>query len=148
MEVSTLGQGLQVNKDVEQNIILLDTDTLKWDWLIQHLKIMVSQIHEKNLIMIFVNTKIGVDELTKNLKLHSGLRGVDFFGVHGDMDQSIRTQTINSVKRKSGVKVLVCTDVFSRGLDLENVAIVVNFDLGRNLEGYVHRVGRTGRAVK
>ncbi len=67
--------------------------------------------------------------------------------LHGDMTQNSRTRTINRFK-KNGIKVLVATDLASRGIDVKHITHVINYDLPRFAEDYVHRIGRTGRADK
>ena len=91
--------------------------------------------------MVFCNTKKMVDDLTEEL-VKSGFRAV---GIHGDMKQSQRTQVMNSFKNKS-VEILVATDVAARGIDVNGVDAVFNYDLPQDNEYYIHRIGRTGRA--
>ena len=90
--------------------------------------------------IVFVNTKIGCDRLAR--QLHStGLRAV---AVHADRSQQDRTAAIEGF-RSGRTTVLVATDVAARGLDIEAVALIVNYEVPRSLDSYVHRVGRTGR---
>lgn len=91
--------------------------------------------------MVFCNTKRQVDELVAALQLRGYMAG----GLHGDMKQSERTQIMNSFKL-GGLDVLVATDVAARGIDVENIEAVFNYDIPQDLEYYVHRIGRTGRA--
>ncbi len=95
---------------------------------------------EPGTAIVFVNTKIGCDRLSRTLQ-RSGLRAA---AVHADRPQKERTQTIEAF-RAGRVKVLVATDVAARGLDIDDVALVVNYEVPRSLDTYVHRVGRTGR---
>jgi ATP-dependent RNA helicase RhlE len=95
---------------------------------------------ERGTAIVFVNTKIGCDRLARELK-RSGLRAA---AVHADRPQAERTDTIESF-RAGRVKVLVATDVAARGLDIDDVALVVNYEVPRSVDSYVHRVGRTGR---
>lgn len=92
-------------------------------------------------ILIFRRTKFGVEKLAERLleKGHSVER------LHGDRSQSERQTALNTFKNGK-VKILVATDVASRGLDVEKLDAVINFDLPSNPETYVHRIGRTGRA--
>jgi ATP-dependent RNA helicase RhlE len=90
--------------------------------------------------IVFVNTKIGCDRLARQLA-STGLRAA---AVHADRSQEDRTRTLESF-RTGRVKVLVATDVAARGLDIEDVALIVNYEVPRGLDSYVHRVGRTGR---
>ena len=89
-----------------------------------------------------VNTKRAADWLQQKLWEDHGLRAAP---IHGDLSQRLREQALEQF-RKGRVRVLVATDVAARGLDVTNVAHVVNFDLPPNVDDYVHRIGRTGRA--
>lgn len=91
--------------------------------------------------LVFCNTKKTVDELSLNLK-KSGYRAV---GLHGDLRQSQRT-TIMEDFRAGHAKILIATDVAARGIDIDDVDMVFNYDLPQELEYYVHRIGRCGRA--
>ncbi len=91
--------------------------------------------------IVFCNTQRMVDELTDMLQG----RGYSADRLHGGITQAMRTRTIEKF-RKSGFDFLIATDVAGRGLDVEEVDLVVNFDLPWDPEDYVHRVGRTGRA--
>lgn len=93
--------------------------------------------------MIFCNTKAMVDQLTEEL-VKCGFRAV---GLHGDMKQSQRTQVMNGFKNKAS-EILVATDVAARGIDVNDVDAVFNYDLPQDNEYYIHRIGRTGRAGK
>lgn len=90
--------------------------------------------------IVFVNTKIGCDRLARQLA-STGLRAE---AIHADRSQKERTGVIESF-RAGRTKVLVATDVAARGLDIESVGLIVNFEVPRGLDSYVHRVGRTGR---
>ncbi len=94
-------------------------------------------------MLIFCNTKRNVDTLTDHLKG----RGYDAEAMHGDLNQAQRMKTLAKFKDGS-VEFLVATDVAARGIDVENISHVVNYDLPQDLEAYVHRIGRTGRAGK
>lgn len=93
--------------------------------------------------MIFCNTKKMVDELTDML-ISKGYKAV---GIHGDMKQSQRTSVMNSFK-SGKTSILVATDVAARGIDINGVDAVFNYDLPQDNEYYIHRIGRTGRAGK
>ncbi|PKM63354.1 MAG: ATP-dependent RNA helicase [Firmicutes bacterium HGW-Firmicutes-21] len=93
--------------------------------------------------IIFCNTKKMVDDLIKELRKH----GFPAQGLHGDMRQASRTQVMSQFKdEKFGI--LVATDVAARGIDVNDIKIVFNYDLPQEDEYYVHRIGRTGRAGK
>ena len=91
--------------------------------------------------IIFCNTKKMVDELTENLKR----RGYQAEGLHGDMTQKQRDFVMNRFK-SGGLQVLIATDVAARGIDVDDLEAVFNYDVPQDTEYYVHRIGRTGRA--
>ncbi len=91
--------------------------------------------------IIFSNTKTMVDELTDRLSA----AGFSAEGLHGDMKQLQRTTVMNGF-RKGRVNILVATDVAARGIDVSDIDYVVNFDIPKETDSYVHRIGRTGRA--
>src|SRR6185437_10081241 len=74
-------------------------------------------------------------------------RGYKVDCLHGDMGQSARESTMKAFREKR-VKILVCTDVASRGIDVKDITHVVNYSLPRELDSYVHRIGRTARSGK
>lgn len=96
-----------------------------------------------DLAIIFCRTKKGVDELTASLQS----RGYLADGLHGDLSQAQRDRVMKKFREKS-IEYLVATDVAARGLDVENVTHVINYDIPQDPEVYVHRIGRTGRAGK
>jgi len=91
--------------------------------------------------IVFCRTKRGVDELTAALQT----RGYLAEGLHGDLTQAQRDKTMKRF-RQGEVDLLVATDVAARGLDIDRVSHVINFDIPQDPESYVHRIGRTGRA--
>ena len=91
--------------------------------------------------IIFSNTKTMVDELTERLSA----AGFSVEGLHGDMKQLQRTTVMNSFRR-GRVSILVATDVAARGIDVSDLDYVINFDIPKEPDSYVHRIGRTGRA--
>jgi ATP-dependent RNA helicase DeaD len=95
------------------------------------------------LSLVFCNTKLQVDSLVQNLKE----QGYSADGLHGGMPQTKRDKVIQRF-RKGKTKLLVATDVAARGLDVHNIEAVFNYDLPREAEFYIHRIGRTGRAGK
>ena len=98
---------------------------------------------EVELGIIFCRTKRGVDELTEALMS----RGYLADGLHGDLSQTQRDRVMRKF-RTNDVQLLVATDVAARGIDVENVTHVINYDIPQDPESYVHRIGRTGRAGK
>lgn len=93
--------------------------------------------------IVFCNTKRRVDDVTTNLQT----RGYSAEALHGDMKQTERDRVMNKF-RKGLVEILIATDVAARGIDVNNVEAVFNYDLPTDEEYYVHRIGRTGRAGK
>jgi len=93
--------------------------------------------------ILFCRTKKGVDELVNALQP----RGYTVEGMHGDMKQSQRMNTLKKFK-EGKLNYLIATDVAARGIDVEDVTHVINYDLPQDSESYVHRIGRTGRANK
>lgn len=91
--------------------------------------------------IIFCATKMMVDELADHLKA----RGYSSDKLHGDISQAMRERVVAKF-RKRGFEFLVATDVAARGLDVDDIEVVFNYDLPQDAEDYVHRIGRTGRA--
>lgn len=112
------------NKKIDHLIYLLDAD-----------------VYQR--IMIFCNTKFMTDRLTSRLKKE----GYQAECIHGDIRQSQRNETMNGF-RKGKFPILIATDVAARGIDVDDVEAVINFDLPSENEYYLHRIGRTGRAHK
>ncbi|KAB1438570.1 DEAD/DEAH box helicase [Candidatus Galacturonibacter soehngenii] len=98
-------------------------------------------IYDPKLSVVFCNTKRMVDELVSALQV----RGYFAEGLHGDLKQSQRDRVMNSF-RNGKTEILVATDVAARGIDVDDVDAVFNYDLPQDDEYYVHRIGRTGRA--
>jgi ATP-dependent RNA helicase DeaD len=101
----------------------------------------IIDIHDLKLGIIFCNTKRMVDDLVD----HLNAQGYSADRLHGDMSQAMRDRVMNKF-RKSGLEFLVATDVAARGIDVDAVQVVFNYDLPYDVEDYVHRIGRTGRA--
>ncbi len=95
------------------------------------------------LTMVFCNTKAMVDDIAQFLKDN----GFAAEGLHGDMKQAVRTKVLDDFK-KGRTSILIATDVAARGIDVNNIEYVINYDVPQNNEYYVHRIGRTGRAGK
>jgi ATP-dependent RNA helicase DeaD len=93
--------------------------------------------------LVFCNTKKNVDKQVETLKA----RGYLVDGLHGDMRQAQRERVMSNF-RKGEIETLVATDVAARGIDVENIEAVFNYDIPQDEESYVHRIGRTGRAGK
>jgi ATP-dependent RNA helicase RhlE len=121
-------------ENVELRAFSVDAD--KKQELLEHLL-----SAEKGSFLVFVRTKHGADRVARRLS-RSGHTAIQ---IHGDRSQSQRNQALRNFSEGRN-RVLVATDVAARGIDVANVAHVVNFDLPRVAEDFVHRVGRTGRA--
>ena len=92
-------------------------------------------------VLVFTRTKIAASKLAGDLVRD----GVDAVAIHSDRTQGERTRALEAF-RAGGIRVLVATDVAARGLDIEDLPYVVNFELPTVPEAYIHRIGRTGRA--
>jgi ATP-dependent RNA helicase RhlE len=92
-------------------------------------------------VLVFTRTKHGADRLAKHLTLNE----ISALAIHGNKSQSVRTKTLAKFK-EGGIQVLVATDIAARGIDINDLPQVVNFELPDVPEDYVHRIGRTGRA--
>jgi ATP-dependent RNA helicase RhlE len=120
--------------EIEHRFVSVTVDT-KLDVLAEHLRA------ADGLTLVFVRTKRGADRLVQRLRRH----GVDAIAMHGDLSQNERDRALG--RFESGkVRALVATDVAARGLDLDGVTQVINFDPPEEDKGYIHRTGRTGRA--
>ena len=96
---------------------------------------------ETDAVLVFTRTKIAAAEVAEKLEA----RGYAVAAMHGDMNQAQREKTIERL-RAGALEIVVATDVAARGLDVERISHVVNFDIPSDVEVYVHRIGRTGRA--
>jgi superfamily II DNA/RNA helicase len=124
------------HENIEQRLHNVDNIHHK-ERILQHL---LSDESVKQVI-VFTSTKHQADVLTDSLLE----KGYDAAALHGDMNQRQRTKTIARL-RKEEIRILIATDVAARGIDVLTITHVINFDLPRNAEDYVHRIGRTGRA--
>lgn len=96
---------------------------------------------EINQVLVFTSTKIAADQLVDTLYEC----GHNAAALHGDMNQGQRTRTLSRMRRGE-IRILIATDVAARGIDVQTISHVINFDLPNCAEDYVHRIGRTGRA--
>jgi len=101
------------------------------------------EAYDVKLALIFCNTKKSVDYVKKHLKKEDF--AVD--SLHGDMTQKTRDKVMNKF-RNGNIHILVATDVAARGLDIDDVDVIINYDVPQNLDDYIHRIGRTARAGK
>lgn len=92
-------------------------------------------------VIIFCSRKITVDKVVRELNKHK----IPAEGIHSDLDQSQREEMLRGFKNRK-VNVLVATDILSRGIDVEDIDLVINYDVPQDAEDYVHRIGRTARA--
>jgi len=100
------------------------------------------QEHPTDKIIVFVRTKVRAERVVKAM----ARVGMTVVSIHGDKDQSDRSEVMQSF-REGEQRVLIATDVSARGIDVPDIACVINYDLPEKVENYVHRVGRTGRGV-
>ncbi|MDR0696994.1 MAG: DEAD/DEAH box helicase [Christensenellaceae bacterium] len=103
---------------------------------------LLNKLHPQSAI-VFCNTRQMVDSLTRFLISHS----IDAKAIHGDRTQSERKRTMDLMKAHN-LTILVATDVAARGIDIDSVEYIINFDIPNDFELYTHRIGRTGRAGK
>jgi superfamily II DNA/RNA helicase len=126
----------QRHANIEQRLHFVD-DRAHKDRLLHHLL----RDTDMNQAIVFTSTKRDADQLAVSLQA----QGHAVAALHGDMNQYNRTRTLSGMKQ-GRIRVLVATDVAARGLDVAGVSHVINYDLPRAPENYVHRIGRTGRA--
>lgn len=125
-------------KNVDQDVVRLKPGENKFNILCEYLS-----KDEFKKILVFTRTKREAENLSK--KLFD--RGIKVNALHGDKRQAQRTKIIDSFKRDI-INILIATDVASRGLDVNNISHVINYDIPENYDDYIHRIGRTGRAGK
>lgn len=101
----------------------------------------VLEVEDYDGVIVFVRTKAATEEIADKLKA----RGYTAAAINGDIPQNLRERTVDSL-REGKIDILVATDVAARGLDVERISLVVNYDIPHDTESYVHRIGRTGRA--
>jgi len=127
---------IRANELIRQ-VVEVVSDYDKYPRLLHHLQ----EFNDGSKVLIFVETKKGCDQLTRSLRG----TGYPVRAIHGDKSQQERDQVLADF-RKGSTPILVATDVAARGLDIKDVRAVCNFDMPSNIEDYVHRIGRTGRA--
>jgi superfamily II DNA/RNA helicase len=124
------------HENIEQRLLYTD-DMGHKNRLLDHLL----RTTEVKQALVFTSTKANADDLADRL----AIEGFEAAALHGDMNQRERTRTLTGM-RQGRIRVLVATDVAARGLDVQGITHVFNYDLPRQAEDYVHRIGRTGRA--
>ncbi|HIF9513151.1 TPA: DEAD/DEAH box helicase [Photobacterium damselae] len=132
----SIGHSAEEHKDITQRFILCDNLTHK-----EALLNKILETEDYNQMIIFTATRADTDRLTKELND----RKLKAVALSGNLNQTQRNSIMSQFERFCH-KILVTTDIASRGLDISNVSHVINFDLPKHAEEYVHRVGRTGRA--
>ncbi|MCX6118107.1 MAG: DEAD/DEAH box helicase [Proteobacteria bacterium] len=125
----------QANTDIEQRLHVVRADEK------ENALLRIIDVEDPAKALIFCRTKRDVDEVTEKLLA----RGIAARGIHGDMGQPQRNQTVELLK-SGQIKIVIATDVAARGLDIRGVTHVINYHVPDNRERYVHRIGRTGRA--
>jgi len=137
VQINIGSEDLKANKRIKQYVEVLEPYK-KMD----RLNALMERIMDGNSkILIFAETKRNCDNLCRDLRM----AGYPALAIHGDKEQSERDWVLNEFK-SGAAPVMIATDVASRGLDVKDVKFVVNFDFPNNVEDYVHRIGRTGRA--
>lgn len=133
-----VSNGNTTSKNVAQDIIRVPEGANKFDLLKDLLK---KAEFEK--VILFIETKRLADRISKRLNK----AGIDSDQIHGNKSQNYRVKALNKF-RKGTIKVLVATDVAARGVDIDSVSHVINYQLPLTYDTYIHRIGRTGRAGK
>ncbi|CAD5221276.1 unnamed protein product [Bursaphelenchus xylophilus] len=126
----------EANADVMQHVLFLPSVEQKWQWLCLN----IIKFCADGKVIVFVTKKLNAEIVAEKLKQNN----VDLVLLHGDMLQAERSERLKTFR--SSVPCLVATDVAARGLDIPEVKTVVNFDIARDINTHVHRIGRTGRA--
>lgn len=129
---------LRAAKTVTQELIFVKSDEEKKEVLMDYIH---NGMNEEDKLIVFVGRKVMVDNLSCDLSLSD----IKCQSIHGDREQCDREDALEEFKEGS-VRILLATDVASRGIDVKDISCVFNYDFPKNLEEYVHRVGRTGRA--
>jgi len=134
----TIGaEELSANPDIKQEIMVVD-DHSKRDRFMEWVR---GTVGSEDKVLIFTETKRGADSLCRELQYQQ----MSAAAIHGDKEQRQRDRTLHDFKT-GRTNMLVATDVAQRGLDIKDVKYVVNYDIPKTQEDYIHRIGRTGRA--
>lgn len=134
-----INSGDQSSKNVEQDIIKVQQGEDKFKLLMD----LLNQNNDYNKVILFTETKHLANRLSKRLN-ESGVKSDQ---IHGNKSQNYRVNALDKFKNGS-IRVLVATDVAARGIDVNNVSLVINYQVPKDFDTYIHRVGRTGRAGK
>jgi ATP-dependent RNA helicase DDX5/DBP2 len=137
IKVTIGAEELTVNPNIQQRIEVVS----QYDKRSRFLELMREMASSDAKALVFTETKRGADELTRELLQIQ----ISAAAIHGDKDQRQRDRTLADF-RSGRVNILIATDVAQRGLDIKDVGFVINYDLPKTIEDYIHRIGRTGRA--
>lgn len=133
--VGTIGMA---NEDIEQIFMVVEGEAKKWEWFAQNIQSLLS----KGSVLVFGSTKGSVEELVKKIDENLTVRAG---ALHGDKSPNERAALMTAFKNGE-IPILVATDIVSRGLDIKFIKTVINYHLPKDVQNYVHRIGRTGRA--
>lgn len=133
-----VSSGESTGDHVDQDIIRIEEGDNKFDILVDMLR-----QEEFGKVLVFAETKRGVDRICGQLRRAS----IKADQIHGDKTQSFRQKALDKFKR-GNIQVLIATDVAARGIDVDDITHVINYQVPRDFETYIHRIGRTGRAGK
>jgi ATP-dependent RNA helicase RhlE len=133
-----ISSGELTNDHVQQELVHLKASDVKMDVLISMLK---KEEFEK--VIIFAETKRWVTKVNRKLRA----AGIHSDEIHGDKSQNYRQRALNSFKAGK-LQTLIATDVAARGIDVDDITHVINYQIPKTMDSYIHRVGRTGRAGK
>jgi ATP-dependent RNA helicase RhlE len=128
--------GVRVPVDTVEQVVLPVTSDQKTSLLVHYLT-----HHDPTRTLVFCRTKVRADRVTSALKRH----GVNVAAIHSDREQVERQQALDGFKNGEH-DVLVATDIVARGIDVEEISHVINYDVPENPDDYIHRIGRTARA--
>jgi len=124
------------NQSIVETLYQVDNDQSR----VEAVRLLLQE-HQPETTLIFCNTKVETDRVANELRTV----GYEASALHGDLEQKDRDQTLACFANRS-ISVLVATDVAARGLDIESLDMVINYQVAQELEVHTHRVGRTGRA--
>lgn len=136
LQVNIGSTELCASKHVTQEVMIVRDDRQKIEKLMQLMK----DVSRDDKVIVFCETKRGCDALADDMKRE----GVRAMAIHGDKNQGQRDYVIDQFRR-GRTQVMIATDVASRGLDVKDIRVVVNYDMPGDIESYIHRIGRTGR---
>lgn len=127
---------LRAASSVTQHLEMVRSDDEKKELLMKF----VEEMQEDDKLIVFVGRKALADNLSCDLII----KNIQCQSIHGDREQCDREEALQDFK-EGRVRILIATDVASRGIDVKDITCVLNYDFPRNIEEYVHRVGRTGK---